>query len=79
MKLTCISMDGTDAKEIFSYELPEWEGKVREASPPFMYLSTEISGGEIVTEVSIDGRPHPFYRMNLDGSGIQRMGTVPEE
>lgn len=79
VKLTCISMDGTDAKEIFSYELPEWEGKVLEASPPFMYLSTEISGGEIVTEVSIDGRPHPFYRMNLDGSGIQRMGTVPEE
>ncbi len=79
IKLICMSMDGTDSREIFSYELPGWEGEVLEGNPPFMYLSSEISGGEIITEVSIEGHPHPFYRMNLDGSGLQMIGTVPKE
>lgn len=77
MKLNCISADGTDPREIFSYRLPLAEDEVLETGPPYISLITEINGNEIVTEVYIGDQPHPFYRMNLDGSGVEKIGTVP--
>lgn len=76
-KLNSIVMDGTSLRELYSYRLPEWEDISKEKAPPYLFLSTEISGDEIFIEVYIEGRPHPFYRMNLDGSGVQMIGVVP--
>ena len=51
--------------------------EIRESQIPYLALIYEISGGEIIAEVYIGGKPHPFYRMKTDGSGAKKIGQVP--
>lgn len=39
----------------------------------------QISGDEIVLEVYIGDEDHPYYRMNVDGSELRKIGQVSDE
>lgn len=79
VRLNRISLDGTGKETVFEYRYPEEEQEIRENQIPYLSLICEISGGEIIAEVYIGGKPHPFYRMKTDGSGAKKIGQVPME
>lgn len=71
--------DGSGKESIFEYRYPAAAQEVMDRYPPYLAFIYEISGGEIILEVYIGSEPHPFYRMNMDGSGVRRIGQVPKE
>lgn len=73
-----INTDGTEKEQIFKYRIAEADQEIMEAQPPYLALISEIGGDEIVLEVYNGNAPHPFYRMNTDGSGLQFIGQVPK-
>lgn len=77
MNLNRINLDGSEKEVVFEYLYPGAEQEIKETRPPYLSLIVEISGHEIVVEVYNGDEPHPFYRMNLDGSGLQMIGQVP--
>ena len=77
VRLNRIAPEGTGKETIFTYRYPEEEQEIRESQIPYLALIYEISGGEIIAEVYIGGKPHPFYRMKTDGSGAKKIGQVP--
>ena len=42
-------------------------------------MSCEITGDEIILQVYVGGRPHPYYRMDLDGGNVREIGFLPDE
>lgn len=76
LRLNRMEPDGTGKETIFEYRYPE--GYVGN-DIPYPKLDYEISGDEIVVEVSVKGEPHQFYRMNTDGSGLKNIGQMPKE
>lgn len=79
VRLNRIAPDGTGKETVFEYRYPEEEQEIRENRIPYLALSYEIGGDQIVAEVYIGDEPHPFYRMKTDGSGVIRIGQVPGE
>ncbi|MCI8566192.1 MAG: hypothetical protein HFI39_07775 [Lachnospiraceae bacterium] len=80
MRLSRIRMDGTGKETVFEYLYPGTDQPVLEKEPPYMGLIVEISGGEAIIEVYLgNGEPHPVYRMNADGSGLQKIGQIPKQ
>ncbi|MDE6221498.1 MAG: hypothetical protein K2G51_13930 [Lachnospiraceae bacterium] len=79
IRLNRMDSDGTGKETIFEYRYPGAEQETMEDSLPYLSLIYEISGDEIVLEVYIGEEPHPFYRMNVDGSGIREIGRMPKE
>lgn len=79
MRLNRMNTDGTGKEVIFEYLCPEAGQEVMECRPPYLALIYEISGDEIVAEVYNGDGPHPYYRMNADGSGLRAIGQVPRE
>lgn len=79
VRLNRITPDGTGKETVFEYRYPEEEQEIRENRIPYLALSYEIGGDQIVAEVYIGNEPHPFYRMKTDGSGVKRIGQVPGE
>ena len=77
VRLNRIALEGTGKETIFTYRYPEEGQEIRESQIPYLALIYEISGGEIIAEVYIGGKPHPFYRMKTDGSGAKKIGQVP--
>lgn len=76
--LNRMNADGTEKEEIFEYRYPGAEQEIMEFEPPYLALNYEISRDEIIIEVYVgSGEPHPFYRMNVDGSGQRQIGQVP--
>lgn len=78
MKLNRIEPDGTQKEMIFEYRYPKAGQEIMENWIPYLTLTYEISGDEIVLEVPIEGELYPFYRMNIDGSGIKKIGQMQE-
>lgn len=74
-----MNTDGTGTETVFEYRYPGADEELMEGAPPYIALIYEISGGEIVAEVYIGDEPHPFYRMNMDGSRLRRIGQIPKE
>ena len=79
MKLNRLKMDGSEREVLFEYRYPGAEQEIQENRLPYLSLRFEINAGEIVVEVYNGEEPHPFYRMNTDGSGQQLIGQVPAE
>lgn len=79
VRLNRIKVDGTGQETIFEYRYPGSEQEVLDRRPPYLSLIFEISGDEIVAEVYIGNNPHPFYRMNPDGTEQRMIGQVPRE
>ena len=77
VRLNRIAPEGTGKETIFTYRYPEEDQEIRENQIPYLALIYEISGDEIVAEVYIGDKPHPFYRMKTDGSGAKKIGQVP--
>ena len=77
VRLNRIALEGTGKETIFTYRYPEEEQEIRESRIPYLALIYEIGGDEIIAEVYIGGKPHPFYRMKTDGSGAKKIGQVP--
>ena len=77
VRLNRIAPEGTGKETIFTYRYPEEEQEIRESRIPYLALIYEIGGDEIIAEVYIGGKPHPFYRMKTDGSGATKIGQVP--
>ena len=77
VRLNRIAPEGTGKETIFTYRYPEEEQEIRESRIPYLALIYEIGGDEIIAEVYIGGKPHPFYRMKTDGSGAKKIGQVP--
>ena len=77
VRLNRIAPEGTGKETIFTYRYPEEEQEIRENHIPYLALIYEISGDEIIAEVYIGHKPHPFYRMKTDGSGATKIGQVP--
>ena len=74
-----MNADGTGKETLFEYWYPGAEQEIMDYEVPYLSLVYEISGGEIVAEVYVGyGEPHPFYRMNIDGSGLRQIGQVPK-
>lgn len=71
--------DGSGKESIFEYRYPAAAQEVMDGYPPYLAFGYEISGGEIILEVYIGSEPHPFYRMNIDGSEVRQIGQVPKE
>ena len=76
LSLNRIEPDGTGKETVFEYRYPE---ESVEGGIPHLELNYEISGDEIVIEVDIKGEPHPFFRMNTDGSGLKNIGQMPRK
>ena len=77
VRLNRIALEGTGKETIFTYRYPEEGQEIRESQIPYLALIYEIGGDEIIAEVYIGGKPHPFYRMKTDGSGAKKIGQVP--
>ena len=77
MRLNRVNLDGSGKKILFEYRYPEAEQEIKEKRPPYLSLIFEINNGEIIVEVYNGKDPHPFYRMNTDGSGQSIIGQVP--
>lgn len=71
--------DGSGKESIFEYRYPAAAQEIIDKKPPYLAFIYEISGGEIILEVYIGSEPHPFYRMNIDGSEVRQIGQVPKE
>lgn len=79
LRLNRIHKDGTGEETVFEYRYPGTDQTVLQEKPPYMGLIVNISGGEAVIEVYIgNGQPHPVYRMNVDGSGLRKIGQIPK-
>ena len=61
------------------YRHPKAGKEVLEITIPYMGLKYEISGDEIVMEVSTESDFYLYIRMNTDGSGIREIGRMPKE
>ena len=79
VRLNRVNVDGTGLETVFEYRYPGTEQDILEKCPPYLSITYEISGDEIVLEVYIGGEPHPFYRMDPDGTGLEKIGQVPKE
>lgn len=78
-RLNRVELDGTGKETVFEYRYPGTEQELIESKVPYLALSYEISGGEIIIEVYIGDEPHPVYRLNTDGSGQKKIGQIPKE
>lgn len=76
LRLNRVNLDGTGQMTILEYRYPGTEQEIIDSRLPYMAFNYEISGDEIVAELWIGDRPHPYYRMNLDGTGQQIIGYV---
>lgn len=76
IRLNRMESDGSDKEMIFEYLCVDNTSEILESRPRYVSIIYEISGGEIVAEVHLGGEPHPFYRMQTDGSGLERIGQV---
>ncbi|MDE6675933.1 MAG: hypothetical protein K2K19_14175, partial [Acetatifactor sp.] len=80
IRLNRMNLDGTEKETIFEYLYPGTDQELLLQKPPYMWLITDISGGEIVVEVYIgSGEPHPVYRMDVDGGNLRQIGQIPRE
>jgi len=79
VRLNRMALDGGDKESVFEYRYPEADQEVLESPLPYLSLSYEISGDEIIAEVYVGSKPHPVYRMDIDGSGLRRIGQIPAE
>lgn len=79
MRLNRLNADGSGKTVLFEYRYSDAEQEIKENRPPYLSLIFEINAGEIVVEVYNGEEPHPFYRMNTDGSGQCFIGQVPSE
>ena len=70
-KLYRMNLDGTEKEILFDYDA--LEKNVQE----YKALYYEISGGEIIIQMYVGHCPHPYFRMNIDGSGLHEIGQVP--
>lgn len=77
IRLNRMEFDGSGKEIIFEYRYPEAEQEIMESRIPHIGLFYEISGDEIIAEVSIGNEPHPVYRMNTDGSECKKIGEIP--
>lgn len=76
LRFNRMDLDGTGQTTILEYRYPGTEQEIMDDWPPYLTINYEISGDEIVAEVFIGNSPHPYYRMNLDGTGQQLIGYV---
>lgn len=79
MRLNRLNVDGSGKTVLFEYRYSGAEPEIKENRPPYLSLIFEIHAGGIVVEVYNGEEPHPFYRMNTDGSGQRFIGQVPAE
>ena len=79
IRLNRMESDGSGKEAIFEYRYPGTEREIPEDRIPYLALIYEISGDEIIAEVYIGDEPHPFYRMNTDGSKCKKIGQMPKE
>ncbi len=79
VRLNRMESDGTGKETVFEYRYPEAEQAAMGNKIPYLGLIYEINADEITVEVYIGGEPHPFYRMQTDGSGQERIGQIPKE
>lgn len=74
-RLMRMNPDGTGVQVVFETQNVPAEGQSFEfLTHPI--LNYEITGDEILVEVYLDKQPHPIYRMGLDGSDLQLIGTL---
>lgn len=79
-KVIRMNLDGTEKETIFTYMYPGTDQPVLEDKPPYLDIgNVHISGGEIVLEVYIGDEDNPYYRMNVDGSELRKIGQVSDE
>ncbi len=79
VRLNRMEPDGTGKETLFEYRYQDNGQEIMESRMPYLALIYEISGDEIVAEVYIGDDPHPFYRMNTDGSSLEKIGQMPKE
>lgn len=80
IRLGRMNPDGSGKETIFEYHYPGTEQEILEDRVPYLGLLYEISGGEIVAELSTGNKQsHPIYRMNTDGSECKKIGQLPKE
>ncbi|MBS6954457.1 MAG: hypothetical protein KH230_14660 [Enterocloster asparagiformis] len=78
-KLFSMNPDGSGRQEIFEYRLANPGDTISQSYMPYLSMICEITGDEIIVQVYIGGQPHPYYRMNLDGSNVRQIGFLPDD
>lgn len=80
-KVVRMNLDGTGKETIFTYVYPGAEQTVWEEYPPYIggIMDFTISGEEIVLAVYIGDEDSPYFRMNVDGSKLRKIGQVSHE
>lgn len=79
IRLNRMEMDGTGKETLYKYRYPGADLEIIDltgSTVPNLYLNYEISGNEIVMQVHEGNETDPFYRMNIDGSGIREIGRL---
>lgn len=80
LNLMRMNLDGTGKETLFTYRYPGTDQPILEEDPPYMsIINATLSGGEIVFGIYRSNEDRPYYRMNVDGSGLQEMGWVSDE
>lgn len=79
LNLFRLNLDGTGKECVFTYRCPEAGEEVLEGPLPYLAFTYELTGDEIVLEVYCGDGPHPVYRMNTDGSGVELIGWIPKK
>lgn len=79
VRLCRVGIDGSGIETLFEYRYPEADQEIKEKYPPYLSLIFEINNEEIIVEVYNGDAPHPFYRMNTDGSSQRAIGQVPAD
>ena len=78
-KLFRMNPDGSGKQELFEYRIAAPGETIDDEYLPYLSMSCEITGDEIILQVYVGGRPHPYYRMDLDGGNVREIGFLPDE
>lgn len=77
-RLIRLNLDGTSRQIVFEYDNNYDGNEFQDSLLSFVTFNYEITGDEIIIRVYIGDKPHLFYRMKLDGSGCQYIGTLSD-
>lgn len=76
VRLYVMEADGSNKHAIFEYTNSHEDGADLEALLPYLSLSYEIVGGELITAVQKGENSSRYFRMNTDGQNLTELGGI---
>ena len=70
------NLDGSKPEIVFKYDNEYKEEEPLGAGLPYISISCEFSGNELIASLYIGDAPNKYYRMNLDGTNVSFIGEL---